>query len=50
MTDLNETCGGISGTVSGLTEGLMSIIQMPITIIQSIMDSMQSACGGISGK
>ena len=50
MTDLKETCGNISNLTGGESGGIMGAIQIPITILQKIMETTQGVCSGISGK
>ena len=46
MGNISDICGGTSETVSGFVDGVMNIVQIPITMAKSIMET----CGGITGK
>jgi len=48
MTNIGESCGGVTDMITNLVQGLIKIIMLPITILQQIAESFQGICSGIS--
>ena len=41
---ITDMCGNVTNTVNSLVKGVMDIVTLPMTVIESVMNTVQGSC------